>query len=105
MAESGEFTIFELMEIEVARPPYAEIGERLKRVKRLMGFRKDKEFCDHFGLQPSRVSNWFKGTSRPPQDMAQRICEEAGLTLDYIYRGNMDGLSIERIRELNKIAA
>lgn len=105
MAESGKFTIFELMETEDERPPYAEIGERLQIVRRLMGCRTAKEFSVRFGVSPSRVSNWFKGTSRPSQDMAQRICEAAGLTLDYLYRGNKDGLTTERLRELNNIAA
>jgi hypothetical protein len=101
LAESKSFTHLEVME----RPPFMDIAERLEKIQALMGFATKREFCAHFNIQETRASNWFSGRVRISLDIAIRICEESGLTLDYLYHGKTAGLPLERVRELNKIAA
>lgn len=99
------FIQFEDMDATANRPPFAEIGVRLEKIQHLMGFASRREFCSHFNVLETTASMWFSGRSRINLDSALRICEETGLTLEYIYRGNTAGLTLERVRELNKIAA
>lgn len=91
------------MNLKVHAPPYADIGTRLEKAQQLMGFRSRREFCQHFNVLETTASMWFSGRSRINLDAALRICEETGLTLEYIYRGSTAGLTLERVRELNKI--
>jgi transcriptional regulator with XRE-family HTH domain len=86
-------------------PPFAAIANRLEKIQALLGFETRRAFCKHFNLEETRASNWFSGRVRISLDPALRICEEAGVTLDYLYNGNTAGLPMERVRELNKIAA
>lgn len=89
----------------MGQPPFADIAARLEKIQALLGFETRREFCTHFNITESRASNWFSGNVRISLDQAIRICEAAGLTLDYLYHGKTAGLPVERVRELNKIAA
>lgn len=42
-----------------------------------------------------RVNNWLKGTARPDIDAANRMCDDLGITLDWIYRGDASKLDSE----------
>lgn len=101
----GAFIQFEVMNAKVKRLPWADVGERLYKIQHMLGFARRREFCNHFHVQESTASNWFNGRSRINHDDAKRICEEAGLTLDYLYYGETAGVPLERVRELNKIPA
>lgn len=93
------------MDTGANKQPFGDIGARLEKIQLLMGFQSRREFCAHFNVLETTASMWFSGRSRINLDSALRICEETGLTLEYIYRGKTDGLTLERVRELNKIAA
>ncbi len=93
------------MDARVRTPPYVDIGRRLEIALKLMGFEKAREFCERFNLNESTVSMWIRGKSRINLDDGLRICEESGLTLDYLYRGITGGLPfalVQKIAELSR---
>lgn len=53
---------------------------------------KQAELAKECDFDPPRVNNWLKGKARPDIDAANRICDDLGLTLDWIYRGDASKL-------------
>jgi len=51
------------------------------------------EFSKRHGFNRTQFNNWEKGARRIPLEHAETLCERYGLTLDFIYRGRLDGLS------------
>jgi len=78
--------------------PYQPIGLRLQAVRECLSDANQKEWAEKMGYNPTQYNNWEKGTRRIPVDSAERLCNKFGLTLDYIYRGRVDGLS-ENLRK------
>lgn len=73
--------------------PYAEIGRRLALLRRSRPELSQKEWADRHGFSYTQYNNWEKGARRIPIESAERLCDDYGLTLDFIYRGRLDGLS------------
>jgi DNA-binding XRE family transcriptional regulator len=73
--------------------PYAEIGARLRRVREANSDDSQKQWAERHGFSPTQYNNWEKGARRIPVDSAERLCDLYGLTLDFVYRGRLDGLS------------
>ncbi|PYE80375.1 helix-turn-helix protein [Pseudoroseicyclus aestuarii] len=80
-------------------PSYAEIGERLARLRKSQSDLTQKAWAEKHGFNGTQWNNWEKGTRRIPVDEAERLCIVYGLTLDFIYRGRRDGLS-ESLRKV-----
>lgn len=76
-----------------AETPYLEIGQRLEAVRTGFSDMSQKAWAEKHCFSPTQYSNWIKGTRRINVDAAERLCSDYGLTLDFIYRGRMDGLS------------
>lgn len=72
---------------------YAEIGERLTRVRQAFSELNQSLWAAKHGFAKTQYNNWESGTRRIPVDEAERLCEIYGLTLDWVYRGRRDGLS------------
>ena len=53
---------------------------------------KPVELCKIIGISESRWSNYVSGDRRITLEIANRLCDEFGLTLDWIYRANPAGL-------------
>lgn len=77
-------------------------GARLKRTREALGYNVQADFARALDLKQSTYSNFETGLSRPKLATAVLMCQRFGLTLDWIYRGNPDGLS-DRLRALLKI--
>jgi transcriptional regulator with XRE-family HTH domain len=75
------------------RKTYPEIGERLRRIRE--GFTDDtrRAWSARQQFNETQYNNWEAGLRRIPVEAAERLCDRYGLTLDFIYRGRMDGLS------------
>lgn len=73
--------------------PFAGIGSRLIRLRETYFDGPQREWASKHGFSPTQYNNWEKGTRRIPVDQAERLCELYGLTLDFIYRGRLEGLS------------
>lgn len=75
------------------RPEYSDIASRLTAVRNGFSDLSQKAWAEKNGFNPTQWNNWEKGRRRIPVDEAERLSEMYGLTLDYIYRGRLDGLS------------
>ena len=71
---------------------YLEIGYRLTHLRQHYGM-SQREWAARHGFNPSQYSNWEAGIRRISLPSAYMLCDKYGLTLDFIYRGKMDGLS------------
>ncbi|WP_051548139.1 helix-turn-helix domain-containing protein [Sneathiella glossodoripedis] len=73
---------------------YSDIGVRLRAFRGLGGMNQ-KQFALSLGYNPTQYTNWETGARRIPVDMAIRLVERFGLTLDYIYLGDVSALPHE----------
>lgn len=75
------------------RPDYTEIGARLEAIRTAFSDLNQAQWAEKHHIAPTQYNNWERGVRRISVDVAQSLCETYGLTLDYIYRGRLDGLS------------
>lgn len=76
-----------------SNPEYAEIGDRLRRVREAFSDLNQRQWAEKHGFPVTRYNNWEKGVRRITLDDASRLADLYGLDLDFIYRGKLDGLS------------
>lgn len=64
------------------------------------------ELCRRTGIKPNQWSQFINPAKkrRITIDAALRLCEEFGLTLDWIYRGDPSGLPDRLVRKIRKAA-
>ena len=72
--------------------PYRDIGKRLERLREAHDLTQ-KDWSAKHGFSYTQYNNWEKGVMRITIQNAERLCDLYGLTLDWIYRGRVDGLS------------
>lgn len=53
------------------------------------------EIARRIGVSPSRLGNWMRADNFPDEYAMWRLCEEYGVTMDWIYRGRIYGLPAE----------
>ena len=75
------------------RKTYPEIADRLRRIREGFGGETRRAWAARQKFNETQYNNWEAGIRRIPVEAAERLCERYGLTLDFIYRGRMDGLS------------
>lgn len=75
------------------QPKYLEIGMRLARVRRAFSTHSQKAWAEKHNFNVTQYNNWEKGARRIPIEGAATLCDLYGLTLDFVYRGRLDGLS------------
>jgi transcriptional regulator with XRE-family HTH domain len=68
------------------------VGKRLELTRMALGYESQKDFYGSTGLGASSYSMWENGTRYPSVTHAMRLCQEYGLTLDWIYRGDIASL-------------
>lgn len=74
--------------------PHEAIGKRLAQLRAAYGLNQT-EFTRRLGLKPATYSLWESGERRPGIDSAIEICGEFKVTLDWLYMGIHEGLSIK----------
>lgn len=72
---------------------YEAIGARLISLREGYSELSQKEWASKNGFNVSQYGSWERGTRRIPVEAAERLCDRYGLTLDFIYRGRLEGLS------------
>ena len=77
------------------------IGNRLVLTREVMGLAA-KDFAAAADIAPSTYSNYEIGLKRPSVDNALGLCEQHELTLDWIYRGDPDGLPMDLRRAIRE---
>ena len=75
----------------------AAIGARLRSFRDMLGLTQHT-FAKRAGLTQQALAQYESGKRKPAVDIAAALCDTYGLTLDYIYRGDVRGLSQERLR-------
>jgi transcriptional regulator with XRE-family HTH domain len=68
------------------------VGKRLALTRLALGFPNQKEFYSSTRLGASAYSMWESGDSFPRVEHMMLLCQQFGLTLDWIYRGDLSGL-------------
>lgn len=68
------------------------MGKRLVLTRLALGFENQKEFYVATRLGASAYSMWESGESFPRVEHMMLLCQEFGLTLDWIYRGDISTL-------------
>lgn len=72
---------------------FAPIGNRLRRVRTLFSDMNQREWAEKHAFQMTQWNNWENGSRRIPVEASEKLCNLYGLTLDFIYRGRVDGLA------------
>lgn len=62
------------------------------------------EFARSVAISPTRMNNFETGFRRLTLDVASKICDRYGVTLDWLYRGDPSGLPT-RLGPLTELAA
>lgn len=75
------------------RPDYSFIGDRLIKIRNGFSDLTQREWAERHNFSPTQYNNWEKGNRRITVDAAEALAVKYSLTLDYIFRGNVDGLS------------
>lgn len=68
-----------------------DIGGRITKAREALGVTQ-KEVCRLIGVGETTWNNWEKGKRRPDPIALARFCNAYGVTLDYIFRDNPQGL-------------
>ena len=70
-----------------------EVGRRLRETAFELGYRTQQQLADHLGVTRGQVYTWYRGLALPPVKYMQQLCREHRLTLDWIYSGDVNGLT------------
>lgn len=70
----------------------AAVGARLELTRQTLGM-DQATFAAGAGLNASTYNQYETGTNLPQLDKALALCDTYRITLDWIYRGEMNGLS------------
>jgi transcriptional regulator with XRE-family HTH domain len=70
---------------------FQPVSDRLKRLREAFG-ETQKEWSERHGFHYKQYNNWECGLARIPVEHAITLCDRYGITLDFIYRGRLDGL-------------
>lgn len=76
------------------RRPLDEIAERLRWTREALGVNQ-AEIARRAKLSPQQWNNYEKGRQRIALDEALKLCTATGVTLDWIYRGDLGGVAME----------
>ena len=67
------------------------IARRLIATRHALGLNQ-RQLCERAGVAPNTYNQWERAKGRPDIDGALLLCDAFGLTLDWIYRGEMSAL-------------
>jgi transcriptional regulator with XRE-family HTH domain len=86
------------------RLPYSlpNIAYRLSLTRQALGLASG-EMAKLLGVVHNRYSQWESGTAAPRIDAAALLCDQFGLTLDWLFRGVQAGLRIELVLQIKAI--
>ena len=80
----------------------AAIGARLILTRQVLGL-DQTEFAKRAGIAKSTYNQYESGTNQPRIQEAHKICDQFGLTLDWIYRGDHSGLRYELANAIKNV--
>ena len=80
-----------------------DIAERLGAIRTAFSDMNRREWSEAQGFNVTQYVNWENGTRRIPIEAAERLCDRYGVSLDFIYRGRLEGCSASAIKALSGI--
>jgi transcriptional regulator with XRE-family HTH domain len=75
------------------------IGKRLGNVLRVYDL-SQQQFADRIGVARPSLNGYLTGAGRLSLDSALAICDQFSVTLDYLYRGEVGGLTVAMLNQL-----
>jgi transcriptional regulator with XRE-family HTH domain len=79
------------MKTNVKQSYVADVAFRLRLTREALGM-EQSEFADRAGIARNAYNQYEQAQRIPRLDIAIKICETYGLTLDWIFRGNLSGV-------------
>lgn len=88
----------------VKTPPHHrdKIAQRLRATRTALGLNA-RALCQAVELGESTYSQWERGLRFPEVLQMLPLCDRFGLTLDWIYRGHIGGLSYDLAEKIKAI--
>ncbi len=81
---------------------FEAISRRLKVLMAAHGIHKQNEFARIIGEEPPKINNYLNANARPALNTAIKIRETFGVTLDWIYLGDLGGLPFTKSQILSE---
>ncbi len=75
-----------------ARDIRAELGKRLRWAREVVAESQARLCRDLGGVDATAWNRWERGTRYPDPVVLVRFCDVFGLTMDYLYRGDLRGV-------------
>jgi transcriptional regulator with XRE-family HTH domain len=79
------------------------VGARLRLSRDALGLTQ-LDFASGAGVRPTAYNQQEGGTKLPGIEAAQALCDAYHLTLDWIYRGDVSGLSYKMASTIHALA-
>jgi hypothetical protein len=70
-----------------------EVGRRLRATAQELGYPTAQKLGEWLDANRAQVQAWYAGYAMPPVKYMRKLATEHRITLDWIYRGNGEGLS------------
>ena len=83
-----------------ARP--TDIGARLGLLRKIRNLRQN-QVCAATGIPANTYNNYERGRTRPDTDNGIALCVFFGVTMDYLYLGNMAGVPFDTAKEIESL--
>lgn len=81
-------------------------GKRLRAFRRVFGYASVRDAANAMGMERSRWSNWEIGLGLPTVTASLTVVERhPGMSLDWIYRGVLDGMPYQLVLQLQNAVA
>lgn len=76
-----------------AKSTLVEVGQRLSAARRALGL-SARAVCEAINIRPNTYSQWENGKALIDPMAATRLKERYGISLDYLYAGDLSGLPL-----------
>jgi hypothetical protein len=95
---------------ETASQMKTDVAARLRALKAELQLLNNRAFGELCGATESQVNNWLTGISRENGSMPRvpqmaLLCDNTGITLDWLYRGRLGGMDAGLAARLNRLIA
>ncbi len=83
-------------------PDPLEVGARIRALRHESGV-SQTALAKLLNLTPGAIGNWEQGQARPTISQGLKICEKFDVSLDYIFRGQIQQMEAGRGANLAKL--
>lgn len=93
----GKIYGFGALRLNMKKPIHSPeiVGGRLERIRIACDIGTQADMARLLGVSPTRLNNWVKGDNLLPVPYAYKLKQLTGVTLDYIYCGDVSSLPIK----------